>query len=146
MEAEGVEGEPQDRAGGVKGMAVAGVILADPVADSSGLADAAAHVAQVDPPDECVILPPEDEEGISEAEVEIPVVDAQPAAERAAGQVIGGPGRLPGLKEFPAVAAKLGPVRIVGHPGRTQHHPLSGEGEGMFLYEPIEYGHAPIIV
>jgi hypothetical protein len=98
--------------------------LADPVAQGAGLGHAAQDVAQGDAAEQDVVADPEDEEGVTLAQVLVALVERQPSPERRPGQVVGRPGGLPGLKEALAAVAKGGPGLEVAHARGSQAEAL----------------------
>jgi hypothetical protein len=115
VQAQLVEHEGQHRAQGVGHQALAGIGLAHPIADRSGLGDAAANVAEIDAADQAAAIVEEDEQAIGLARPPFADLLAQPAAEVVTAQRVVWPGRFPRREKCPAAGAQFGPFRPVLH-------------------------------
>ena len=108
--------------------AVAGIGLTDPITDTAGLGDAAAHIRQRDAADQGAIRLAEDEKRIGLIGALVFGVALEAAAKCPAGEIIDGPDRFPGLEKGAAALAQRRPFGKVRHLRRTQHHPLVLDG------------------
>src|SRR5690606_36697957 len=80
-------------------VALAGIGLADPVAEAAALGNPAAQVADGDAAQELLVARPQEVEAAAPALSLVALVVAHAPAIRAAAQCIGAPGGLPGLQE-----------------------------------------------
>src|SRR3546814_11291492 len=97
--------ELDDRRDGLAHEALAGVALADPVADAGGLGDAAAHVGDRHAAHQRVVGEAVDQEGETGAAAPLVAISLEAAAEGVAGRRVVGPGRLPGRQKLSAFLA-----------------------------------------
>src|SRR5256885_9514278 len=102
-------------------VAAARIGLSDPISEAPGLRDAAAHVRQSQSAQQRLIGTAEDEEGIGLVGALVLGIAAQSASERSAGEIVGGPGRLPWREERPARVAPRRPFGGIAGTGRPQH-------------------------
>src|SRR3546814_10977808 len=89
---------------------LAGVALADPVADAGGLGDAAAHVGDRHAAHQRVVGEAVDQEGETGAAAPLVAISLEAAAEGVAGTGVVGPGRPPGRPKTPDLRSEAGRV------------------------------------
>src|SRR5690606_33822157 len=129
VQAERPEDEVQNGEEPLAHVALAGIGLADPVAEAAALGDPAAQVADGDAAQELLVARPQEEEAVAPALPLVALVVAQAPAIGAAAQGIGAPGGLPGLQEGAALLAQAGPGAVVAAQRRAQAHaPVAEEG------------------
>src|SRR3546814_12651381 len=101
--------ELDDRRDGLAHEALAGVALADPVADAGGLGDAAAHVGDRHAATQRVVGEAVDQEGETGAAAPLVAIRLAAAAEGVAGQTVVGPVRSPGRPQTTPFPPPWGP-------------------------------------
>ena len=80
MQGKLLEDKRHDGVKGVTHQALAGKVLADPVADAARHGDAALDVAQVDAADQGMVVTPQDEKAVADVVPRFPCLAAQAAA------------------------------------------------------------------
>ena len=94
--------------------------------------DAAPDIGQRQAADQRVVRPADDEEGIALVGAQVLAIAADAAPERAAGEIVGRPGRLPRREEIAAGFAQRRPLGEVGHLRRAQHDAVAGDRRRRF--------------
>src|SRR4029079_3497433 len=109
VQLERIEHERDNSANGGRHIPLLGMRGADPVAERAGLGHPTAHVAKGEPADQRAVRRREDEQRIAHVLAKVAQIMADAAAEGGAGELVGGPERLPRREELAARGAKLGP-------------------------------------
>ena len=125
MQVQRRESKADHGAHGARHIALPGMGRAHPIAQSGGLRDTATDMAQRDAAKQHRIGIAKYQERESLVIVDFQRMPPHPPPERAAGQVLGGPDRLPGSQMGAAALAQTRPGLEIAHVGGAQHNAVA---------------------